>query len=105
MKRDTIQTIFDMITLDECSFIGDVITLESEYKDYTLNVCFDYSEGELSYSLWFKETNIKLSENQENILVIRLKELENEYLQNEYELMNLRKQFYHDLSTLPYLKN
>lgn len=104
--KNTIQTIFDNIILSECSFRNDFITIYSNYKEHTLEVCFNRSDYFLeNITLWYKETQIKLSEKQEQQIVKRIEELQEEYMQNENDLEQLRKDFYYDIGSKPYLKN
>ena len=105
MKRDTIQTIFEMITLDECSFRNNYVTIYSNYEEYTLDACFDISESDFeTCSIWLGETELNLDQGCKNSLILRICELQAEYIENEKELNELRKDFYHDLDTRPYLK-
>ena len=104
--KDTIQTIFDNIILSECSFRNDFITIYSNYKEYILDCCFDISESNFeTCSIWLGETELNLDQGYKNSLVLRIYELQEEYMQNENDLEQIRKEFYYDLGSKPYLKN
>ena len=99
MKRDTIQTIFEMITLDECSFRNEYLNVdEFEYKGFYLS--FEYNlcdNGFVSLSLHKYNTLIELSLNLKNYLVGVIEELKNNYLENEEEY---KKQYKEHLNNI-----
>lgn len=95
----TIQSIFDNITLDECSFRNEFLTVEeSSYKGFVLS--FEYNlcdNGFVSLSLFKGETEIVPSLKQQNNLVVVINELQKNYLENDKEY---NKQYKEHLSSI-----